>query len=141
MAFDVYKKGITALGKSQINLTLDTIKVALIDLGAYTPNMSTDEYLSDIPAGARVAISPALTNKTLVDGIFDADDTTFTSVSGAQCEALVLYQDTGVASTSRLFCKWDNNNPTTPGLPITPDGGNIDVAWSNTADKIFNLDY
>ena len=59
----------------------------------------------------------------------------FTSVTGASIEAIVLYKDTGTDSTSPLIAFID----TATGLPITPNGGDIIVTWDNGANKIFKL--
>ena len=68
-------------------------------------------------------------------GAADANDVTFTSVTGASIEAIVLYKDTGTDSTSPLIAFID----TATGLPITPNGGDIIVTWDNGANKIFKL--
>jgi len=60
---------------------------------------------------------------------------TFTSVTGASIEAIVLYKDTGTDSTSPLIAFID----TATGLPITPNGGDIIVTWDNGPNKIFKL--
>ncbi len=119
----------------QINWSGDNIKAVLVDLGNYSPNFATDVYLSSIPVIARIATSGNLAGKTVTGGIADANDVTFTSVTGASCEALVLYMDSGSAATSPLLVYID----TATGLPITPNGGNIIVQWSNAAGKIFKL--
>ena len=71
-----------------------------------------------------------LTAKATTGGAADAADVTFTSVSGASIEAIVLYVDSGSEATSALIAYID----TATGLPITPNGGDIIVTW----DKIFN---
>ena len=48
---------------------------------------------------------------------------------------MVIYQDTGDVNTSRLIAFID----TATGLPVTPNGGDIVVEWSNGAVKIFKL--
>lgn len=108
--------------------------------GAYTSGghaikVSLDDNLDDIPSGARVSTSSNLTGKTVTDGIADAEDTTFSAVTGDVCEAIVLYKDTGVASTSKLIAIIDSAT----GLPVTPNGGNIIVTWSDGVNKIFRL--
>lgn len=108
--------------------------------GAYTSSgfvirLSVDQYLSDIPSGARIATSSNLTTKTSTKGVADADDVTFTSVSGAQSEAIVLYKDTGTAGTSPLILFADNYT----GLPVTPNGANIVLQWDNGSNRIFSL--
>lgn len=79
--------------------------------------------------------SSAFTTKTTAAGVADADDITFTSVSGATVEALVIYQDTGTGTTSRLIAYID----TATGLPATPTGGDISVTWDSGSNKIFKL--
>ena len=105
------------------------------DTGTYTVNLSAHEFLSDIGTGARIATSGAFTGKATVGGAADANDVTFTSVTGASIEAIVLYKDTGTDSTSPLIAFID----TATGLPITPNGGDIIVTWDNGANKIFKL--
>ena len=121
--------------EAQINWMADTIKVILVDTGAYTPQTSVHQYLSDIPTSARIAGPVTLTAKATTGGAADAADVTFTAVSGASIEAIVIYADTGTASTSPLIAYID----TATGLPITPNGGDIIVTWDNGANKIFKL--
>ena len=135
MANALYDKGREGFLDGSIDWDTNTIKVVLVDAADYTVNLATDDNLDDIPAGARVSTSPALTGKTVTAGVADADDVTFSSVSGDPSEALVIYKDTGVESTSRLIAYID----TATGLPVTPNGGNITVQWDSGANKIFKL--
>lgn len=121
--------------EAQINWMTDTIKVYLIDTGAYTPQTSVHQYLSDIPTSARIAGPVTLVSKTTTGGAADAADVTFTSVSGASIEAILLFSDTGTESTSPLIAWID----TATGLPITPNGGDIIVTWDNGTNKIFKV--
>ncbi len=130
--FDKAREGFLA---GEINWNTDAIKAVLIDAADYTVNLATHQFLSDIPAAARVATSGALSGKTVAAGVADAGDFTFPAVSGDPAEALVLYQDTGTAGTSRLIAYID----TATGLPVTPNGGDINVAWDDGANKIFKL--
>lgn len=81
----------------------DDIRAILVDLADYTPNFITDDNLDDIPALARVGSAVALTGKTNTLGVLDANDVTFTAVTGDPCEAVILYKHTGTESTSKLF--------------------------------------
>lgn len=101
----------------------------------YTLAIDTDEFLSDIPSGARITTSGNLASKTATLGVADAADVVFSSVSGASCEALVIYKDTGAAGTSPLIAYID----TATGLPVTPNGGDITCVWDNGSNKIFKL--
>ncbi len=131
----LYDKGREGFLAGEIDWDTDVIKAVLIDAADYTVNLGTHQFLSDIPVAARVATSAALTGKTVASGVADAADLTFPAVSGDPAEALVIYQDTSIASTSRLIAYID----TATGLPVTPNGGDISVAWDNGANKIFKL--
>lgn len=135
MANALYDKAREKFLLAQINWSSDTLAAVLVDTGAYTPNLTTHEFLSDIPIGARISTSGALTGKTTTLGAADANDTTFTAVTGTTVETIVIYKDTGSAATSSLIAYVD----TATGLPITPNGGDIIVTWDNGANKIFKL--
>lgn len=135
MSNALYTKAKQGLIAGDIDLDADTIKAILVDGADYTPDLATHQYLSSIPSAARVATSGALQNKTVTDGVFDADDITVASVSDDQFEYIVLYKDTGVEGTSRLILLID----TATGLPCTPNGSDITIQWSAGADKIFRL--
>lgn len=121
--------------EAQINWMTDTIKVLLVDTGAYTPQTSVHQYLADIPVSSRIAGPVTLTSKSTTGGAADAADCTFSAVSGASIEAIVLYSDTGTEATSPLIAYID----TATGLPITPNGGDIIVTWDNGTNKIFKV--
>jgi len=135
MANVLYDLGRQAFGDGDISWSSDNIRAILIDSADYTVNLVTDEFLDIIPAGARVATSANLTGKDNVFGVMDADDVSYVSVTGDEVEVIVLYQHTGVESTSRLIGYID----TATNLPVTPVGGGIDIIWSNGVDKIFKL--
>lgn len=113
-----------------LNLATSDIRVILIDTADYTVDLTNHNFLDDVAAGARVATSNALDNKTTTAGVFDADDETWTSVTGDPCEAIVGYEHSGTESTSDLIWYMD-------GLSITPNGGNITAAWATSSPKIF----
>lgn len=133
MANAIYPKYKEAILQSAANSSLSagTVKVALVDTGAYTYS-SAHEFVSSL--SGVIGTAQTLANKTLTNGVLDADDVTFTSVSGASIEAMVIYIDTGVVGTSRLVAYIDAN---VSGLPVTPNGGNITVTWN--ASGIFAL--
>lgn len=115
-----------------VDLANDTIKLALVDTGVYTFN-ANDEFYSSVTS-AVVGTPQTLTSKTVTNGTFDAADVTFTAVTGASVEALVIYKDTGTAATSSLVAYMDT---VAAGLPVTPNGGNIIVQFN--AAGIFTL--
>lgn len=135
MANALFDKARQRFLEGQLTWTTDTIKAVLVDTGTYTPNLSAHEYLSDVSGGARISVSGAFSGKSAAGGAADANDVTFTSVSGASIEAIIIYKDTGVDASSPLIAYID----TATGLPITPNGGDIIVTWDNGANKIFKL--
>lgn len=126
-----------------IDMDTDTIKVTLIDTANYTVNLATDQYMNTntVASAARVGSPVTLASKTVTAGVFDAADITFTTVSGASVEALIIWKDGGGGGTSAagttdpLIAYID----TATGLPVTPNGNNIDVIWDAGANKIFKL--
>lgn len=117
--------------------TLD-VKACLIQIGGGHYNFAaTDQFLSAIASGDRVSISPQLTGVTITNGVFDAGDTVFSAVTGAACGAFVLFIDTGNPATSNLIAYFDNTDYS--GLPITPNGGDINLSFPTNANKIFAL--
>jgi hypothetical protein len=135
MANALYDKGREAFLAGDIDWENDTIKVVLVDSADYTVDIASHDNLDDIPSGARVATSGALTGKTVSAGVADAADVTISSVSGDQFEYIIIYKDTGTESTSKLIACLD----TATGLPCTPNSGDIEIQWSNDASKIFKL--
>jgi hypothetical protein len=125
MANAFFSTGLAALWTGGINFSGDNIKIVFVDHGTDTPNVSTDQYLSDIGAGARVATSGNLASKTVTNGTIDAADITLTAVTGATVESIVMYKDTGVAATSQLILYIDTGT----NLPFTPNGGDATVQW------------
>lgn len=135
MANALYDKGRQRFLEGQFNWSTDTIKVLMVDTAAYTANLSTHEFLSDVSNSARITSAVTLTGKTTTGGAADASDVTFSAVSGPSIEALIIYKDTGTEATSPLIAYID----TATGLPITPNGGDIIVTWDNGTNKIFKL--
>lgn len=119
----------------EIDWTDDTIRAVLIDTDTYTVQIDTHQFYDDL-SGVVGSESGAFANKTTTLGTADADDITFSSVSGDSVEAIVIFQDTGTASTDRLIAYIDT---VSSGLPVTPNGGDITVTWDSGANKIFTL--
>lgn len=135
MANALYDKGREGFLAGDIDWDANTIKIALIDEADDTIDLAVDDNWDDRASAARVAISSALSSKTTTAGVADAADVTFSAVTGDPSESIDIYKDTGTESTSRLIANID----TATGLPVTPNGGDITVTWSNGSDKIFKL--
>ena len=147
MATALYGKGRNAFSFGDIVWKAaggSTIKVTLIDAADYVigANIDVHQYmnLDTVPAAARVATGTL----TLIDaalGVQDAADLEFLTVTGDQSEAIIIWKDGGGGGTTQsgttdlLIAYIDNFT----GLPVTPGGGNIELRWSDGADKIFKL--
>lgn len=143
----LYGKGRNKFARGDINWLAsagDTIRVMLVDQALYSPSIDANEFFSDIASGARFGNSGGHTRAdmpqlTLIDpvlGVCDANDVTFSTVpAGSAMEYIVIFKDTGVDGTSPLLALID----TCTGLPITPNGGDIQIQWDNGANLIFKL--
>lgn len=132
MANVLYPKFKEHLLKADIDFDTVTVKAALIDTGTYTYS-AAHEFHSDL--SGIVGTPTAVGSVSVTSGIIDGADVTFTAVSGATIEAVVLYNDTGVSGTSHLIAYLDTGT----GLPITPNGGDLGLTWSDGASKIVAL--
>jgi hypothetical protein len=134
MANALYDTGRNAFLRGDLSWNSHTFKVVLVS-SSYTVNLTSHQYLSSIPSGARIATSSALTTSLPGAGVADASDITFASVTGSQVTQFVIYRDTGSEATSQLVAYFD----TATNLPITPNGGDISITWSNDTNRIFKL--
>lgn len=119
--------------------------------GAYTSGglmvplgSTTLDFLNDVTAAARPAAggtSANLSSKTVTNGVFDSADVTLTGVTapsgGATCDAILVYKDTGTESTSPIFLLLDQNGGA--GLPVTPNGGDVAITFSNGTYRIASI--
>lgn len=127
MSNGMFDAGRFGFATAAVNWTSDTIKVTAVDLNDVTISLSTFDFFNDITAGARISTA-TLASKTATAGVLDAADTTMASVTGDQFEALVIWKDTGVESTSRLLIYIDT--VTTGSLSLTPNGGDVQIVWN-----------
>lgn len=128
--YPIYKAALLG-GLTNIDMDGGTVKAALIDTGTYTYSAAHDFY-NDVTGV--VGTPQTIANTTVTAGLFDGDNVTYTAVSGNSVEAIIIYIDTGVTSTSRLVAYIDTG---VTGLPVTPNGGDITVTWH--ASGIFQL--
>lgn len=138
MANAIYSLYKQALLNASTNTSLDQNDttngpfVALVDSGTYTFSEAHDFYndLSGIVGTDQRLVAPTVTS-----GVFDADNVTFSAVSGSSVEALVIYRkNSGANTTWRLVAYIDTG---VTNLPVTPNGGDITIAWN--ASGIFAL--
>jgi len=126
--YNTFKEGI--LGNTAFDMDTDVIKATLIDSADYTYSAAHDEYsggATDVPAAAKVAESGTLGSPTVVNGVFDTADFTWTAVTGDQSEAIILWDDT--LTNDRLVAFYDTGMT---GMPVTPNGGDINVTVNSS---------
>lgn len=136
MANALYDAGREGFLGGDIDWDADTIKCILVDTAAYTVNLFAHDFIDDVAIGARVGTAVILSSKTKDTGVADAADVSFTGLVGApSIEALIIFKDTGVESTSRLIAYID----TASGLPVSAGATQVDVVWSSGPNRIFKL--
>jgi hypothetical protein len=108
------------------------VYAALVDTGTYTYSAAHQFYSS---LSGVVGTDQEILSKTQVTGTFDGTDLTFSAVSGASVEAIVLYRKNAGANTTWPLIAYIDTGVT--GLPVTPNGGNITITWN--ASGIFTL--
>lgn len=134
MANSLYDKAREGYLIGSFNWSTDNIKVILVDTAIYTVNLATHQYLSSVTG--IVATSANLSSKTTTGGAAGAANVTFTAVTYASpVGAIILYKDTGSSATSDLLCFVN----IATGLPISPNGGDIIIAWDSGINRIFRL--
>ena len=141
MANAVFPKAKEGFLDGTIDLDTAVIKVALVR--GYTYN-SAHEFVSDVEGVGTVhATSGALQNIDVTNGVFDADDITFTTpATDTNQHSLLIFQSSAVGggsdvgSSSQRLIAWID---TGTGVPIVPAGGDITVQWDSGANKIFSL--
>jgi len=136
MANFIYKKAKEGMLNGQIDIDSTNLKVVFIDTSKYSANQDTNQFLSDIPANARVHTSPTLGNVSTTLGVLDADDIAIT-YDGLSFQAIVLYQTGSTDENSRLISFID----TSEGLPFaqTSESIALSIQWDNTSTKIITI--
>lgn len=139
MADTVYNSFKRDIMNGGINLSSDTIKVALVT-SSYVADQDVHDNFDDITnevsgtgytaGGATLANKAVTADNTDNEGVFDADDVTW-GTSTITARGAVVYKSTGTASTSKLICYIDF------GSDKTSTGGNFTITWG--AEGIVNL--
>lgn len=105
---------------------------ALVDAGTYTFSQAHQFYSS---LTGIVGTDQEITTKTQALGVFDGSDLTYTAVTGASVEAIVLYRKNAGANTTWPLIAYIDTGVT--NLPVTPNGGSITITWN--ASGIFKI--
>ena len=118
-----------------ISMSTNTIRAALVVTGGtHYVATNTDNHYDAIASTNVLATSSALGGISTTFGTFTAANISFVAVTSAtnSASAIVLFQDTGTASTSPLVCYIDSYS----GLPVTPTGQTINITWPAFIFKI-----
>lgn len=111
----------------QLDLNSDTIKATLIDSADYTYAATDNTYVAGalgVADAAKVAVA-TLASLTIALGVFDSADFTWTTVTGDQSEAIIIWDDTVTSPVADQLIAFYDSSMT--GMPVTPNGGNINV--------------
>ncbi len=144
MASAYYDQGLNGLGVGEIDLDTATIRAVLVRGGVYTAGHKFLSELAAVTGVTLVSRSAALATKTIGTpgpGVFDAADTVWEAVpTGTACNAFVLVQSSAatggadVADTAQRLISYHDDYT---GLPVTPNGANINLVFPGDANRIF----
>ncbi len=149
--------------RGNIDFATDTIKIALISSAtAYTFDPVNHEYVADVLDGGTTAqefsgssgytgsadrktlANPSVTeDNTDNEGVFDADDVTWTSVNGTNdIQGWLLYKQVGGDDTTPgddpIIQVVDDDMTNAPSnLPLSVNGSDVTVEWAT--EGIINL--
>ena len=136
MASIWFKAGVDAFAKGECPWKASggaTVKGMLVNTALYTPN-GNDASMTPCAAGRRSTDQTL----TLIDatggGICDASDITFSVVAaGDPVQGVILYKfvTNDAGSTPICFLEFTE--------PVTPNGGDIVIAWDNGDYKIMRI--
>lgn len=135
--FNSFKKKIM---DGSIDLDTDTIKVALTT-SSYTPDQDAHDFFDDITneisgtgyttGGATLANKAVTADNTDNEGVFDADDVSWSSSTITNARYAILYKSSGVSSSSPLIAAIDF------GSDQSSSAGTFTITWA--AEGILNV--
>ena len=139
MANVIYNSFKAKIMDGSVDLDTDTVKVALVT-SSYTPDQDAHDFFDDVTnevvgtgysaGGASLANKSVTQDNTDNEGVFDADDVTWSS-STITARGAVVYKSTGTPSTSPIIAFIDF---TTDQIS---SNGNFVIQWA--AEGLLNL--
>jgi hypothetical protein len=148
MANALYGPGREGFLAGEIDWDTAVIKVAAVRLtaGGAAVFTSTQKFMSELLTTHTIHGTPAtLASKTVTNGTADAADLSpayAALAANANAHVLVIFQASAVtggadvATSSQRLIAWID---TGTNIPFTPNGGDVNIAWDNGANKIFTL--
>lgn len=132
--YNRFNQGILA---ADYDLQVASIKVALVR--GYTFSAAHATMADVVATGTINGTSAALTNPTITNGLFDADNTTISTTASASNHVLILFQASAVTggadvpqNQQLLIAYFDTGT----GLPIQPGTGTVTVTWAAASPNI-----
>jgi hypothetical protein len=120
-----------------IDLDTDTIHVAMLTT-AYSFDATAHSAWSDVSAdeitatgytsGGSAVGTTCYTDTASDRGVFDADDAAWTGIDADEAGYIIVYKNSGAATTSWLIAQIDTTTGAT--LPVTFNGGDFTVQWA-----------
>ena len=129
----LFTKGKEHILRGEVDLQNGNITVMLVD-STYTIDMALHESLLSVPTESIIAME-TLNNTSISDGVFDADDVTFTDVAGNPVYHILIVLEGATYSQSWLIAAYTSS--TTP--LVTPDGSAVTIQWNSGVNKIFAI--
>lgn len=141
MANKFFRPGILGLLHRQIRPGVATLRASLLRGYDF---VSGHQFLSDVlDAGGTLEATATLEGATFDRKVLDAADVTFPAVpAGPPCDAVLIYQSSAAdggpdvaPDAQRLVARIDRAR----GLPFTPSGVDLVLAWGNSLERIGRL--
>ena len=133
MSTVIYNNAKKLLLNGGLDLDTDTIKVALTT-SSYTPDQDAHDFFDDVTneisatgytaGGATLSGVTVTADNTNNRGVFDANDTSWTTATITNARYAVIYKSTGSAATSALICAIDF------GADYSNTAGTFLITWS-----------
>lgn len=150
MASAFFNSGLNGILAAEIDVDTATIKALLMrDYAFAAGHVFLSDATAAAPAGGAgvvAATTPALATKTVGTpgpGVFDAADTAWELVpTGTACSGFLIVQTSAVtggadvAATAQRLIAWIDSYT---GLPVTPNGANINLAFPGDANRILKI--
>lgn len=138
----------TELFRANVDYANDTIRVALLkETAEYNPDSVAHEFVADVLDGgttgaefddtnySRQTLTTSVTeDNTDNEGVFDANDVTWTSLGGSQTiEAILIYKQVGADDTTPvddpILRILDDSEEA--DLPLATNGGDVTISWNS----------
>jgi hypothetical protein len=127
----IYPSGRDRFATGSWDWTDTSIKFKAVLISDDYQPASSDSVAADISAFRISDVRASISSRTTDgEGVLDAGDAWFPNVTAtARLNALVIYESAGTSASSYLLCFTNNFGP------AFPDGSNIRINWSNSADN------